>query len=127
MYRILPPDHRDYWMELEEVKQHEVAQGQGWRYSPDPFTAKAPERPSAGDSATNDKTKSDSPTPSGRSSPSPKFGTVPRDDDGMDEKTRKYWESLPMVNMSAENRTMVEDVVKKLAEIYPIVSGFSMI
>ncbi|RUS16233.1 P-loop containing nucleoside triphosphate hydrolase protein [Endogone sp. FLAS-F59071] len=120
MYRILPPDHRDYWMELEEAKQREVAQGQGWRYAPDPFTAKAPERLSAGGSATNDKTKSNSPTPSGRSSPSPKFGTVPRDDDGMDEKTRKYWESLPMVDMSAENRTLVEDVVKKLAEIYPI-------
>ncbi|RUP47115.1 P-loop containing nucleoside triphosphate hydrolase protein [Jimgerdemannia flammicorona] len=124
MYRILPPIHRDYWIELDEVKQRETAQSRAWRYAPDPFTAKPPERGSGTASVSAlDKAKtsgSNSPTASGRASPSPEFGTVPRGDDGMDERTRKYWESLPMVNMSAENRAMVEEIVKKLAELYPI-------
>lgn len=108
MHRVLPPQHRDYWQEFEKLKTKDNA----WQYTPDPFTAQPPTTTAATGRTSNNKL----PTKEHQNAavPMPQQQRAPQ----MDEKMRKYWESLPAVHMSAENRALVEDVVKKSGIAY---------
>ncbi|CAO3628819.1 unnamed protein product [Mucor hiemalis] len=80
-----------------------------WQYDPDPFNAHAP-------ISVAKKSKS-VPTKEHAASAVP-MPTAPAKMDQvkepeMNDKMRKYWESLPAVQMGSENRELVERVVKK--------------
>lgn len=114
MYRILPPEHRDYWFNFdkEKTKQNE------WMYSSDPFNARPPEpkRQNLVDRTISKESEN-------RSVPMPEikiFGDKPRDDAEMPEQLRKYWESLPLVHMSADKRSFVENVIRDQSRYYPL-------
>jgi ATP-dependent RNA helicase DHX57 len=116
MYRIMPPDHRDLWLNFDKEKTKQTE----WMYSPDPFNARPPEpkRQNLVDRTISKESEN-------RSVPMPEsktFGDKPRDDEDIPEKIRKYWESLPLVHMSADNRSFVENVIREQSRYYPLVS-----
>ncbi|ORX44750.1 P-loop containing nucleoside triphosphate hydrolase protein [Hesseltinella vesiculosa] len=106
MYRILPPQYRDYWRQFDEWK----TPSNGWQYAPDPFTAQPP--------APVPKSKRD------RSLPSKEHAnaTIPLPPSAiasvLDDAMRQYWASLPTIHMTLENRDMVEKVIRQSATIY---------
>ncbi|CAO3668843.1 unnamed protein product [Umbelopsis ramanniana] len=114
MYRILPPQHREMWLNLdkEKTKQNE------WMYSADPFSARPPEP-----KRQNLVDRSISKESENRSVPMPvskTFGEKPREDADVPENIRKYWESLPLVHMNADNRSFVENVIRDQSRYYPL-------
>lgn len=118
LYRVLPPEHRDYWKQFDMLKTASNA----WQYSPDPFTAHAP--------ITVTKKNRSLPTKEHAASAVP-MPTAPTKMDQvkepeMTEQMRKYWESLPAVQMGSENRELVERVVKKSKIAYQPVSYNSL-
>ncbi|KAI9482586.1 P-loop containing nucleoside triphosphate hydrolase protein [Zychaea mexicana] len=130
MYRILPPQHRDYWQQFERLKTKDNA----WQYVPDPFGVQPP-APSTKSSSAMDRRpvreSANAAIPLSQQQASRLKADQLEDDDddnnrnkrragntALDEKLRKYWESLPAVHMSSENRELVEDVVKKSNIVY---------
>ncbi|KAL0087763.1 P-loop containing nucleoside triphosphate hydrolase protein [Phycomyces blakesleeanus] len=137
MYRVLPPQYRDYWHTFDQLK---TASNQ-WQYSPDPFTAQPPSslaksktgvdrrlvkehasaavpmpnRPQDQQQNSSEEFRSNSTSTNSNNNNNKYQQPKPKE---MDEKMRKYWESLPAVHMSAENRTLVENVVKRSNTVY---------
>lgn len=114
LYRILPPEHRDYWKQFDQLKNASNA----WQYTNDPFNAHAP--------ITVEKKRRNVPTKEHASSAVPmpvsqaKMDQVKEPE--MTDKMRKDWENLPAVQMGSENRELVERVVKKSTIAYQPVS-----
>ncbi|KAI9020185.1 P-loop containing nucleoside triphosphate hydrolase protein [Phycomyces nitens] len=126
MYRVLPPQYRDYWHTFDQLK----TPANQWQYSPDPFTAQPPTGPAKSKSGVDRRLVKEHasaavPMPNQPERPVDEFRPQsnktqqpqPKPKE-MDEKMRKYWESLPAVHMSAENRALVEDVVKRSNTVY---------
>lgn len=105
LYRVLPPEHRDYWRQFDASKTAANA----WQYEADPFNAHAP--------ITAPKRNRQVPTKEHAASAVPmpvaKMDQVKQREPEMNEKMLKYWQSLPSVQMGSENRELVERVVKK--------------
>lgn len=130
MHRVLPPQHRDLWHQFENLKTKQTE----WMYTPDPFNAQ-PNTPAVKKENAVDRR----PTKESANAavPMPRMLAMDKVDDhhqhrgggggAIDEKLRKYWESLPAVHMSSENRSLVEDVVKKSNIAYQPVSSASSI
>ncbi|KAI8145909.1 P-loop containing nucleoside triphosphate hydrolase protein [Fennellomyces sp. T-0311] len=128
MYRVLPPQHRDYWQQFERLKTKDNT----WQYVPDPFGVQPPTPAKA--SATDRRPVKESANAAIPMAQQSRMAADQLDDDddddkkrrggntALDEKLRKYWESLPAVHMSVENRDLVEDVVKKSNIVYQPVS-----
>ncbi|KAI9321214.1 P-loop containing nucleoside triphosphate hydrolase protein [Dichotomocladium elegans] len=123
MHRVLPPQFRDAWHHFEKLKTKDNA----WQYVPDPFGAQPP---AAAKQSTIDRriakehANAAVPMPAQSQKQRSSLSAMRMDDENekpeyrpantaLDEKMRKYWESLPAVHMSAENRSLVEDVIKK--------------
>ncbi|KAH8547643.1 P-loop containing nucleoside triphosphate hydrolase protein [Umbelopsis sp. PMI_123] len=114
MYRILPPQHRDMWFNFDKEKTKQTE----WMYSSDPFNARPsePKKQNLVDRSISKDSES-------RSVPMPvskTFGDRPREDADIPEAVRKYWESLPLVHMNADNRSFVENVIRDQSKYYPL-------
>ncbi|KAI8061084.1 P-loop containing nucleoside triphosphate hydrolase protein [Gongronella butleri] len=110
MYRILPPQYRDYWRQFDEWK----TPANSWQYAADPFNAQPPAP--AGKSG-NKRDKELPPKERGHAAiPLPPGLSVHPEQD--DDAVRKFWASLPTIHMASENREMVEHVVRQSAAIY---------
>jgi ATP-dependent RNA helicase DHX57 len=111
LYRVLPPEHRTYWGQFETYK----TKANAWQYDPDPFTAHPP-------APARRKQQKDLPSKEHAASAVPMPMRMDEEKDRrepeMDEKMRKYWASLPSVQMGAENRDLVERVVKRSKIVY---------
>jgi ATP-dependent RNA helicase DHX57 len=112
LYRVLPPQHRDYWRQFDAAKTNANA----WQYEPDPFTAHAP--------LNTPKKHRQIPTKEHAASavPMPVKASSNEKPTEMDEKMRKDWKNLPAIQMGAENRELVERVIKKSRIAYQPVS-----
>lgn len=112
LYRVMPPEHRDYWKRFDMMKN----QANAWEYDADPFNAHAPIK--------TEKKRRNVPTKEHASSAVPM--PAPRQDQAkepaMSEEMRKRWENLPAVQMGSDNRELVERVVKKSTIAYQPVS-----
>ncbi|KAI9264369.1 hypothetical protein BDA99DRAFT_55321 [Phascolomyces articulosus] len=132
MYRVLPPQHRDYWQRFEQLKTKENA----WQYVPDPFGVQPPAPTKRSDDSRRiTKDSINAAVPMSQQSSRMAADQLKEEEDeeeenrrkrptnntALDEKLRKYWESLPAVHMSSENRELVEDVVKKSNIVYQTV------
>ncbi|KAI8083455.1 P-loop containing nucleoside triphosphate hydrolase protein [Thamnidium elegans] len=111
LYRVLPPEHRDYWKHFDQLKNA----NNSWMYTNDPFNAHAPIKA--------ERKKRSVPTKEHASSavPMPSQSHAKMDqvkEPEMTDKMRKDWENLPAVQMDAENRELVERVVKKSTIAY---------
>ncbi|KAI8981960.1 P-loop containing nucleoside triphosphate hydrolase protein [Mycotypha africana] len=111
MHRVLPPQHRDYWRQFETYK----SSANQWQYDPDPFNAHAPTAPVKKQRQVPSKEHANAavpmPTLTSSSASSKKRGAG--DTVMIDEKLRREWENLPAVHMTAENRDLVERVLKR--------------
>ncbi|KAI7859753.1 P-loop containing nucleoside triphosphate hydrolase protein [Circinella umbellata] len=128
MYRVLPPQHRDYWQRFDQLKTKENA----WQYVPDPFGVQPPSTTMKKNNVDRRITKESVNAAVPMSQQSSRMAADqleeeeeedhkrkrPTNNSALDEKLRKYWESLPAVHMSSENRELVEDVVKKSNIVY---------
>lgn len=116
LYRVMPPEHRDYWKSFDMLKNASNA----WQYEADPFNAHAPIK--------IEKKRRNVPTKEHASSAVPMPVSQSKTDQTkepeMTEKMRKYWENLPAVQMGSDNRELVERVVKKSTIAYQPVSSF---
>ncbi|PHZ15236.1 P-loop containing nucleoside triphosphate hydrolase protein [Rhizopus microsporus ATCC 52813] len=104
LQRVLPPTHRDYWRQFEQLK---TASNQ-WQYDPDPFNAHPP--------MTAQKKSRSLPTKEHAASAVPMPTTATTNSSKrplLDEKLLKEWENLPTVHMSLENRQRVEEIIKR--------------
>jgi ATP-dependent RNA helicase DHX57 len=102
LQRVLPPAHRTYWRQFEELK---TANNQ-WQYDPDPFNAHPPlvsAKKSARVIPTKDHASASVPMPTNTATKRPL----------LDEKLLKEWENLPAVHMNLENRQEVEQIIKR--------------
>lgn len=112
MHQVLPPEHRDYWRQFEAAKNASNA----WQYEPDPFKAHAPTAPLKKNRSLPSKEHAASAVPM------PSLARMDQEEKQrepeMNEKMRKYWESLPSVQMGLENRDLVEQVVKRSSIAY---------
>ncbi|KAI8987072.1 P-loop containing nucleoside triphosphate hydrolase protein [Pilobolus umbonatus] len=107
MHTILPPDHRSYWRQFEQLK----TPTNQWQYDPDPFTAHPP--------LTVQKKQRSLPTKESASAAVPMPAKMDQvKEPAMSEDMRKYWESLPSVQMAAEHREKVERIVKESGITY---------
>lgn len=105
LYQVLPPEHRDFWKQFDMLKNASNA----WQYDPDPFNAHAPISVAKKSRSVPTKEHANSAVP---------MPTAPAKMDQvkepeMSDNMRKYWESLPSVQMGSENRELVERIVKK--------------
>ncbi|CAO3662941.1 unnamed protein product [Rhizopus stolonifer] len=100
LQRVLPPIHRDYWKQFEQLKTAQNA----WQYEPDPFNAHPP--------MTLAKKTRVVPTKEHASAAVP-MPTQEKKQPIMDEKALKDWQDLPAVHMSLENRQQVEQLIKE--------------
>ncbi|KAI9472058.1 MAG: P-loop containing nucleoside triphosphate hydrolase protein [Benjaminiella poitrasii] len=106
MHQVLPPTHRDYWRQFDQLK----TAANSWQYDPDPFNAHAPTSAPRKQRQVPSKehTASAVPLPPSSSGSNSKKQVVE-----MDEKMRKYWQSLPAVQMAGQHRELVERVIKR--------------
>lgn len=116
LYRVLPPQHRDYWHQFDGGK----TKANAWQYEADPFTAHAPLNTAKKYRQVPTKEHAASAVPMPVKAPS---NERPAE---MDEKMRKQWQDLPSVQMGAENRELVERVVKKSRIVYQPVSAYRL-
>ncbi len=116
LYRVLPPEHRDIWKQLDMLKNASNA----WQYEADPFNAHAPITVAKKNRSVPTKEHAASAVPMPVSQA--KMDQVKEPE--MNDKMRKYWESLPAVQMGSDNRELVERVVKKSKIAYQPVSYF---
>ncbi|KAI7898210.1 P-loop containing nucleoside triphosphate hydrolase protein [Cokeromyces recurvatus] len=110
MHQVLPPTHRDYWRQFEQLK----TTANSWQYNPDPFNAHAPT------STAPKRQRQQLPTKEHAAAavPLPPTTTTTTTNKKqqvveMDEKMRKYWESLPAIQMASQHRELVERVIKR--------------
>ncbi|RPA83077.1 P-loop containing nucleoside triphosphate hydrolase protein [Ascobolus immersus RN42] len=109
---ILPPTYREVWDSLQTFKEQEVKVGLGWKYSDDPFTAKAEQ-----DAAKAAKEKArqkfqDDKGPSSKVS-GPSQGRSQGQSSGRSgPKNMEGWRQLPVVELSATMREEVEKIVR---------------
>ncbi|RCH81261.1 hypothetical protein CU098_004984, partial [Rhizopus stolonifer] len=107
LHRVLPPQHRDYWRQFDALKTAANA----WQYEPDPFTAHAPINAPKKNRSLPSKEHAASAVP--MPTMQARMDQVKVREPEMDEKMRKYWQSLPSVQMGSENRELAERVIKK--------------
>ncbi|KAI8333238.1 hypothetical protein BD560DRAFT_46324 [Blakeslea trispora] len=109
LHRALPPQHRDYWRSFDALKTAANA----WQYEPDPFTAHAPINAPKKNRSLPSKEHAASavPMPTAHMS-NAKMDQVKTREPEMDEEMRKYWQSLPSVQMGSDNRELAERVIK---------------
>ncbi|KAI8380604.1 P-loop containing nucleoside triphosphate hydrolase protein [Choanephora cucurbitarum] len=106
LHRALPPQHRDYWRSFDALKTAANA----WQYEPDPFTAHAPINAPKKNRSLPSKEHAASAVPMPSQA---KMDQVETRAPEMDEKMRRYWQSLPSVQMGSDNRELAERVVKR--------------
>lgn len=119
LQRVLPPTHRDYWRQFEQLK---TASNQ-WQYDPDPFNAHPPmtAQKKSRSLPTKEHAASAVPMPTATATNSSKRPLL-------DEKLLKEWENLPTVHMSLENRQRVEQIIKRSKITYqPVNNSYSLL
>ncbi|KAI9300769.1 P-loop containing nucleoside triphosphate hydrolase protein [Cunninghamella echinulata] len=140
MHHVLPPDYRNLWRQFESLK----TSTNSWQYTPDPFSAQPPSiasKKTNSNKPTKEHTNAAIPMPLG-------FDQVPLSsvdadmlsmdtllqsnnnnnnminkhqrppEHDMDEKMRRYWESLPTVHMTSENRNKIENIIRQSHLVY---------
>ncbi|KAF7730393.1 hypothetical protein EC973_002199 [Apophysomyces ossiformis] len=116
MYRVLPPQHRDYWQQFEQQKTNANA----WQYSADPFSAQPPkpqQRARSDRLPSKEHPNAAVPMPM-RSDDTEILKTAKKRLHEVDEEMQKQWQSLPVVHMAADNRALVEKVIKQSHLVY---------
>ncbi|KAI9100636.1 P-loop containing nucleoside triphosphate hydrolase protein [Phlyctochytrium arcticum] len=94
IHRLLPPAPRDFWLELEEERKALEPSVAQYEYAPDPFVAReAKEKMRKEKETAREATRE------------------------AQQKPRQPWLAYPVVHMSAENRAMVEDVIRANADV----------
>ncbi|KAG0174157.1 hypothetical protein DFQ28_004675 [Apophysomyces sp. BC1034] len=116
MYRVLPPQHRDYWQQFEQQKTNANA----WQYAPDPFSAQPPKpQLRAKTDRLPNKEHPHAAVPMPMRSDNPELlAQGKKRQHEVDEKMQKHWQSLPAVHMAADHRMLVEKVVKESNVVY---------
>lgn len=116
MHRVLPPQFRDYWHQFETYKTKNNA----WQYAPDPFAAQPPQpkATTADKRPVKEHASAAVPLPQSSNTKNSTQKTTSTRPKAVDERTLKYWESLPVVHMSTDNRELVEQVIKNSNVIY---------
>ncbi|PIA13479.1 P-loop containing nucleoside triphosphate hydrolase protein [Coemansia reversa NRRL 1564] len=95
MHMMLPPVHRNYWLELEKLRKESGANS-AWKYTTDPFAAQT-----AHDQQVEEKTRKRQ-----------LKAKEERNENLLSSGQKKRWEDLPQVRMSESNRELVEQVVR---------------
>lgn len=143
MHHVLPPDYRNLWRQFESLK----TSTNSWQYTPDPFSAQPPSiasKKTNSNKPTKEHTNAAIPMPLGfdqvplssvdadmlsmdtllqsnNNNMNNKHQRPPEHD--MDEKMRRYWESLPTVHMTSENRNKIENIIRQSHLVYQTVSN----
>ncbi|KAJ2077672.1 helicase [Coemansia sp. RSA 988] len=102
MHMMLPPAHRNYWLELEQQRK-DSGTSAAWKYAADPFAAQT-----AHEQQVQEKTRERE-----RRSQAKEEG---RNEDLLGPGQKRRWEELPEVRMCEKSRELVEQVVRTWTE-----------
>ncbi|KAK4172350.1 putative ATP-dependent RNA helicase [Triangularia setosa] len=120
MHMTLPPDHRGYWKELEQLKKEDVKEGKGWMYEADPFQAlrereeakKEAEKKRAQIQAQREKQQQEQAS----------FGGIPMRGAGGSggggggggaSNLMRGWATVPKIEMGSKTRTQLEEILRR--------------
>ncbi|KAK4203323.1 putative ATP-dependent RNA helicase [Triangularia verruculosa] len=118
MHMTLPPDHRGYWKELEQLKREDVKEGKGWMYEADPFQAlrereeakKEAEKKRAAQQVQREKMQ--------QQQEQGGFGGIPIRSGGGGggggaSNLMRGWATVPKIEMGSKTRTQLEEILRR--------------
>ncbi|KAJ2907626.1 helicase, partial [Coemansia aciculifera] len=101
LYRMIPPVHRTYWLELDAIRKEEV--GREWMYAEDPFAAQAAREKERADRDRAYKKLEETKV---------RAKETGRHEDLLSKGLRRRWDDLAEVAMSDAQRSKAETVVR---------------
>ncbi|VBB75383.1 Putative ATP-dependent RNA helicase [Podospora comata] len=124
IHMTLPPDHRGYWKELEQLKKEDVKEGRGWMYEADPFQAlrereeakREAEKKRAQVQAAREKQLQEQASFGGVPMRGPGGGSGARAGGGGGggaSNLMRGWATVPKIEMGGKTRTQLEEILRR--------------